>query len=178
MRVSLNRKCLFRLSNRIKFLVAIALLTLSGCAAWNNDPIVTPYVNKGYYMDEGPTIMVGDSYLGSEDGLTLLESLQRTTDELNVVCEQRALIRQELMGARNDRDGLQKNLDSVQNQVVGLNTEISSIKLELLEKESELEAALREQRNLMEQLVNIKIEKNKVEKQLLKIKINALSGEG
>lgn len=153
--------------------------SLVGCASTGPETNAPENVNV-HYLDDGSTLRVEDAYYEGEptEGLSLLEKMKKVSAELNVSSEKNALLAQELAAMRNDRAKLEENLGDVRGQMIVLNGEIAALKATLSERDAELDNADREKRDLMEKLINLKIEKAKVEKELLKIKIAALSGEG
>jgi hypothetical protein len=159
-------------------LCALVLLT-AGCSA-TQPRVNSPVAEKPHYMDEGATITVEDpAFAGSEgEGLSVLERLKKVTEDLNVECEKNALLAQELVTMREARDALKADLDAARADNIRITEESARLKLQLSDQTTRLDASQRERRDLLEKLVNLKIEKTKVEKELLKIKIAALSGEG
>ena len=152
-------------------------LVWAGCAAMDDGD--TPRVSKGNYMDEGATILVDDPYYTrDEEGLTLLEERKRLSESLDVECEKNALLNQQLLAMREARDQLKKAFDETRSDLVRLNGRIASLQVDLAGRERRIDEIIRENRDILENFVNLKLEKNKVEKELLKIKIAALAGDG
>jgi hypothetical protein len=158
----------------------IAVFILAGCATTGEAGVNKNEPVKVHYLDDGSTIKVDDPLFDGEDvsGLTLLEKIKKISEELNVECEKNALLSQELAAMRQGRDDLQQQLEEEKYNTIKLNEQIAALKLSLSERETAVDQSMREKRDLMEKLINLKIEKAKVEKELLKIKIAALSGEG
>ena len=153
-------------------------LWLCGCLSMN-DGMDAPTVSKGHYMDEGATIIVDDPYYaGDEEGLTLLEELQQVSDNLEVECEKNALLNQQLLTMCDARDQIKGEFDQTRTERIRLSEQVAALKMDLAERESKIDQIIRENKDILERLINLKIEKNNVEKELLKIKIAAFSGDG
>ena len=68
--------------------------------------------------------------------------------------------------------------DWLEARVATLNQQIAGLKNQVVERDRKIDSVLHENRDMLERLVNLKIEKNRVEQELLKAKIAALSGDG
>ena len=79
---------------------------------------------------------------------------------------------------REARDQNKEELDQAQAEKIRLSEQVAALKMDIAERESKIDQIIRENKDILERLINLKIEKNKVEKELLKIKIAALSGDG
>jgi hypothetical protein len=162
------------------YLPLIAICFVVSCATTGTDGSEDGQPVKVHYLDDGSTIRVDDPLFAGEDvsGLTLLEKIKKISEELNVECEKNALLAQELAAMREGRDDIKQQLEEEKRRTIRLNEQIATLKLSLSERETVVDQSRREKRDLMEKLINLKIEKAKVEKELLKIKIAALSGDG
>ncbi|MBU0756051.1 MAG: hypothetical protein KJ645_12985 [Planctomycetes bacterium] len=162
-------------------LAGISCITLlaTGCAS-TGAQTTPPESVKVHYLDDGSTLRVEDPLSQGEpaDGLSLLEKMKKLSGELNVSNEKNALLAREISTMRSSQNQLQDELEQIRTQSIGLTEQIAAMNVALSERESKLDQSEREKRDLMEKLINLKIEKAKVEKELLKIKIAALSGEG
>jgi hypothetical protein len=157
----------------------LIVCSLGGCAA-TSVPIEPQETVSVHYLDDGSTLRVEDTLFegGPDEGLSLLEKIKKVSEELNVSSEKNALLARELAAMRGNREKLEEDLSQAKEQMIALNGEIAALKVTLTERDAQLDQTDREKRDLMEKLINLKIEKAKVEKELLKIKIAALSGEG
>jgi hypothetical protein len=154
------------------------LCALTGCKTTEPQP-PQPKVYKAHYLDDGSTLVVNDPFFDGNAGEdSLLEKLQSTTEDLRVECEKNALLRQEVMAVTDARDDLKKELDATREEGMSLNEQIAAMKVEISDRERQMGHLLREKEDLLEKLINLRLEKTKIEKELLKIKIAALSGEG
>lgn len=169
-------------TGRLLYTAAAALFLAGGllsCATAEKEE-ERPEVHKAHYLDEGSTIVVGNDFMDGEgtSGDTLLEKLKTVREDLEVECEKNALLAQELITMREARDKLKEQLDASKTRIIELNEEISGLKRSIADQTSAMDEAYREKKDLLEKLVNLKLEKIKLEKEVLKIKIAALSGEG
>lgn len=77
-----------------------------------------------------------------------------------------------------ERDKLARELEEYRTRNAALTQQIAGLKNQVVERDRKIDSILHENRDMLERLVNLKIEKNRVEQELLKAKIAALSGDG